>query len=29
MDIREIGLEGVEWMHLVQDRNQWWALWTW
>jgi hypothetical protein len=22
MDLREIGLEVVEWMHLVQDRNQ-------
>jgi hypothetical protein len=26
MDIREIGLEGVDWFHLSQDRNQWWAL---
>jgi hypothetical protein len=22
MDIREIGLEGVDWMHLAQDRDQ-------
>jgi hypothetical protein len=22
MDFREIGLKGVDWMHLVQDRNQ-------
>jgi hypothetical protein len=26
MDLREIRWEGVDWMHLVQDRNQWWAL---
>jgi hypothetical protein len=26
MDLREIGLEGVEWMYLVQDRDQWQAL---
>jgi hypothetical protein len=23
MDLREIGWEGVDWMHLVQDRGQW------
>jgi hypothetical protein len=23
MDIREIGLKGVDWIHLAQDRNQW------
>jgi hypothetical protein len=23
MDLREIGLEGVEWMNLAQDRDQW------
>jgi hypothetical protein len=23
MDLREIGLEGVNWMHLAQDRDQW------
>jgi hypothetical protein len=22
MDLREVGLEGVEWMHLVQDSDQ-------
>jgi hypothetical protein len=22
MDLREIGWEGVDWMHLAQDRNQ-------
>jgi hypothetical protein len=26
MDIREIGWEGVDWMHLAQDREQWRAL---
>jgi hypothetical protein len=26
MNLREIGWEGVEWMHLVQDRDQWQAL---
>jgi hypothetical protein len=26
MDLREIGREGVDWMHLVQDRDQGWAL---
>jgi len=25
MDLREIRLETVDWMHLAQDRNQWWA----
>jgi hypothetical protein len=25
-DLREIGWEGVDWIHLVQDRDQWWAL---
>jgi hypothetical protein len=23
MDLREIGWEGVDWMHLAQDRDQW------
>jgi hypothetical protein len=23
MDVREIGWEGVDWMHLAQDRDQW------
>jgi len=23
MDLREIGWEGVDWIHLVQDRGQW------
>jgi hypothetical protein len=26
MDLREIGLGGVEWIHLAQDRDRWWAL---
>jgi hypothetical protein len=26
MDLREIGWEGMEWIHLAQDRDQWWAF---
>jgi hypothetical protein len=26
MDLREIGWEDMNWMHLTQDRNQWQAL---
>jgi hypothetical protein len=26
MDLREIGWESVEWMHVAQFRNQWRAL---
>jgi hypothetical protein len=26
MDLREIGREGVEWIHLAQDRDLWQAL---
>jgi hypothetical protein len=26
MDRWEIGWEGVDWMQLAQDRDQWWAL---
>jgi hypothetical protein len=26
MDLREIGLEGVDWIHLAQDRDQWRAV---
>jgi len=26
MDLREIGWIGVDWIHLAQDRDQWWAL---
>jgi len=25
MDLREIGWEVVNWIHLGQDRGQWWA----
>jgi hypothetical protein len=26
MDLSEIGLEGVDWIHLAQDRDQWRAV---
>jgi hypothetical protein len=26
MDLREIGLGVVEWIHLAQDRDHWWAV---
>jgi hypothetical protein len=26
MDLREIGWEGVDWIHLAWDRDQWTAL---
>jgi hypothetical protein len=26
IDLREIGWEGVDWIHLSQDRDHWWAL---
>jgi hypothetical protein len=26
MDLREIGFGGVDWIHVAQDKNQWWAL---
>jgi hypothetical protein len=26
IDLREIGLSGVDWIHLAQDRDQWRAL---
>jgi hypothetical protein len=26
MDLKEIGWEGVDWMHVAQDGDQWWAL---
>jgi len=26
MDFKEIGWEGVEWIHLAQDRDLWWAV---
>jgi hypothetical protein len=26
MDLREVGCEEVDWMHLAQDRGHWWVL---
>jgi hypothetical protein len=26
MGLREIGLEGVDWIHLAQSRDRWWTL---
>jgi hypothetical protein len=26
MDLREIGWDGMDWIDLTQDRDQWWAL---
>jgi hypothetical protein len=26
MDLREIGQEDVDWMHLARERGQWWAV---
>jgi hypothetical protein len=26
VDLREIGQEGVNWICLTQDRDQWWAI---
>jgi hypothetical protein len=26
MELREIGINGVSWIHLAQDRVQWWAF---
>jgi hypothetical protein len=26
MDLREIGLAGVDWIHVAQDRNRWLAV---
>jgi len=28
MDLRDIGWEGVDWLDLGQDRDQWRILWT-
>jgi hypothetical protein len=25
MDVKEVGWESVDWIHLAQDRDQWWA----
>jgi len=26
MDLREIGIDGVNWIRLAQDRDRWWAF---
>jgi hypothetical protein len=26
MNVREIGWDGMDWIDLAQDRDQWWAL---
>jgi hypothetical protein len=26
MYLREVGWDGMDWIHVAQDRNQWWAL---
>jgi hypothetical protein len=26
MDFRETGREGVDWIHLTKDRDQWWTV---
>jgi len=26
MDLRQIGWEDMNWIHLAEDRDQWWAL---
>jgi hypothetical protein len=26
MDLRETGWKGVDWIHLAQDRDRWWAI---
>jgi hypothetical protein len=26
MDLREIGIDGTNWIQLVQDRVQWWTF---
>jgi hypothetical protein len=28
MDLREIGWDGVDWVHMPQDKDHWRALWT-
>jgi len=29
MNLKEIGSEGVDWIHLAHLRVQYWVLWTW
>jgi hypothetical protein len=26
MDLREVGWDGIDWIHVTQNRDQWWAL---
>ena len=26
IDLREVRLEGIDWIEVAQDRNRWWAL---
>jgi hypothetical protein len=26
MDLRDTGLDGMDWIDLAQDRDRWWAL---
>jgi hypothetical protein len=26
MNLREIGWDGVDWIHLTQNRDHWWAV---
>jgi hypothetical protein len=26
MDLKEIGWESVDWIHVCEDKEQWWAL---
>jgi hypothetical protein len=26
MDLNEVGWDSVDWIHLAQDRDQWWVL---
>jgi hypothetical protein len=26
MDLMEMGLEGVDWMRLAEDKDQWWTV---
>jgi hypothetical protein len=26
IDIQEVGCKGMNWIHLAQDRDRWWAL---
>jgi hypothetical protein len=26
VNVKEIGWEGIDWIHLAQDRDRWWAV---